>query len=180
MGKLKNLVGNTYGDLVVLEQGPQVYSGRFSKVTWVCQCQCGVVKAIKSDALVYAGQTSCGCKAGAKIHGHRRTEEHKNGTPTYVTWGAMRNRCHNPKHSAYERYGAKGIHVCDEWRYSYPTFLADMGERPKGMTLDRIDSSKGYTKSNCRWATSTEQYENKRVVRNKQGKFSTILQSKEN
>lgn len=172
MGKLVDLQGREYGDLTVLSIGPVIKTGKYFKRSWLCRCKCGVEKNIKTDALVVARQISCGCKAGKRVHGHRRTNEHPHGTPSYHTWSAMRDRCHNPKHLAFERYGAKGVQVCDEWRKSFVKFLADMGERPEGMTLDRIDNSKGYFKENCRWATTTEQYQNKRVVRDKLGKFS--------
>lgn len=77
-------------------------------------------------------------------------------TPTYRSWGAMRDRCSNPKCPDYERYGARGLTVCERWQ-SFETFLADMGERPRGHTIDRIDGSKGYEPGNCRWATAVEQ-----------------------
>lgn len=75
---------------------------------------------------------------------------------TYISWRNMRWRCGNPKASNYHKYGGKGIRVCKRWA-SFIAFLADMGERPEGMTLDRINSKKNYTKANCRWATTVEQ-----------------------
>lgn len=84
----------------------------------------------------------------------------------------MIQRCHNPKHSAYPRYGAKGVQVCARWREDFRNFLSDMGERPDGHTLDRISNNEGYHPGNCRWATSKEQYENKSVVRDALGKFT--------
>ena len=79
--------------------------------------------------------------------------------PLYVAWGGMVNRCHNPNNSSYGRYGAKGIVVCDRWR-NFNNFLADMGERPAGKTLDRIDPLGPYAPGNCRWATVVEQRRN--------------------
>lgn len=90
------------------------------------------------------------------VHGHRSPSR----TPTYVTWAGMIQRTSNPHHSRYSTYGGRGIQVCDRWR-SFPNFLADMGERPEGLTLDRIDNSKGYEPGNCRWATLSEQERNK-------------------
>jgi hypothetical protein len=87
----------------------------------------------------------------------------KNLTPTYTTWVQMRNRCNNPKNDAYAAYGGAGIRVCERWNSSYANFLADMGERPAGKTIDRINSSGNYEPGNCRWATPAEQTRNRRV-----------------
>ena len=98
---------------------------------------------------------SCSISFTQKKHGHAT-----NGlSPTYTTWASMLQRCKNPKNTKFYSYGAVGIDVCDEW-LSFDAFLADMGERPKGKTIDRIDGNKGYSKSNCRWATIIEQQSN--------------------
>lgn len=78
---------------------------------------------------------------------------------TYSSWHAMRQRCTNPRHRAYPRYGGRGIVVCERWR-SFKNFLADMGERPPGRTLDRRDNDGPYAPWNCRWATAKEQNRN--------------------
>lgn len=81
--------------------------------------------------------------------------------PTYKTWVHMVSRCYNPKDEAYNRYGNQGITVCNRWRESFWNFLADMGEKPDRLTLDRIDSTRSYEPENCRWASYTEQGRNR-------------------
>lgn len=91
-------------------------------------------------------------------HGHNRKSK---TSPTYYSWVCMKTRCGNPNSDSYKWYGAKGITVCDRWKDSFTNFLVDMGERPKGMTLDRIDTNGNYEPSNCRWETEKVQHNNK-------------------
>lgn len=84
---------------------------------------------------------------------------------TYQTWYDMIRRCTHPHRPAYENYGGRGITVCERWK-TYENFVEDMGERPEGLTLDRIDNNKGYYKGNCRWATDSEQANNKGPYKN--------------
>jgi hypothetical protein len=97
-------------------------------------------------------------KANIK-HGYaKRNQRH----PLYKLWSGMIQRCEYKKHVSYKDYGGRGITVCARWRNSFQAFLDDMGERPKGTTLDRNDNNKGYNKANCRWATHSEQSANRR------------------
>lgn len=89
-----------------------------------------------------------------------------NGTPTYVTYTAMKGRCLNPNFSVYHHYGGRGIKICDRWLSSFENFLEDMGERPEGMTLERIDTEGNYEPDNCTWATKFEQARNHRMLKN--------------
>lgn len=83
------------------------------------------------------------------------------GSPIYKTWDGMIQRCHNPKSKDYKNWGGRGIKVCPQWR-DFINFYKDMGDKPKGMSLGRIDNDRGYSKSNCRWETWIEQHQNRR------------------
>ncbi len=91
-----------------------------------------------------------------RTHGMTKTRTHK-------SWESMKQRCLNPNAPDFHNYGGRGVYVCSRWKDSFENFLADMGERPQGTSLDRIDNSKGYEPNNCRWATATEQQENRRT-----------------
>ena len=86
-------------------------------------------------------------------------------TKTYKRWIAMKQRCYNPNHNAYNNYGGRGIKICERWLNSFSNFFADMGERPNGMTLDRINNDGDYTPRNCRYATPKEQIKNQRDIK---------------
>lgn len=112
---------------------------------------------------------------GKVIHGH---SPYKNKSVTYNIWCCMRQRCSNPKIGCYERYGGRGIKVCERWQNSFENFLADMGEAPAGMQIDRINNDGNYEKDNCRWSTSKDQANNRRsnVYHTYRGKEYTISQ----
>ena len=83
-------------------------------------------------------------------------------TGTYLSWRGAKQRCTNPNAASYPRYGGRGIEICSRWIHSFANFLEDMGERPEGMSLDRINNDGNYEPSNCRWATPSEQNRNQR------------------
>jgi hypothetical protein len=125
------------------------------------QCDCGAT-VIRNRYHVRPGATtSCGC-LNSEMASARRRIHGESGTPTWKIWAGMIRRCHHTKSNTYKFYGAKGITVCDRWRASFRAFKEDMGERPAGLTLDRIDGTKGYSPDNCRWATMVEQRANQK------------------
>jgi hypothetical protein len=157
MGKpLRDLTGQAFGFLTAVELGPKLKAT--SGAWWLCKCECGNVKSIRSSDLVGGKIRSCGCKH-QNLKGEALKKHGGKGTRTYRIWCAMKTRCSNPNAASYGRYGGRGITVCSEWE-KFETFLADMGECPEGMSIDRIENDKGYLPSNCLWATRLQQANN--------------------
>ena len=127
-------------------------------VLWRCVCDCGVEKSVASYPLRRGRIKSCGCSKSELLAARTRTHG-MTKTPTYRSWLSMRRCCNEPSHPQYKYYGGRGIKVCERW-LKFENFLADMGERPDGTTVDRIDGSKDYEPGNCRWATQAEQMNN--------------------
>ena len=138
--------------------------GRYS----LCLCDCGVERLVASHDLKAGKSKGCGCERnrrfgvarGAQLRTHgmtRRTE--------FQVWTDMNRRCHDPRRPDFKNYGARGIAVCEEWRNSFEAFYRDMGERPDGCTLDRMNNSGPYSKQNCIWAPRKTQERNKRTSR---------------
>lgn len=143
------------------------------------QCkECSEQFETTKTRISYGRGKFCSRNCSARFHG--RKHGHCTNTTvsrTYSTWSGMLSRCNNKKATKYYMYGGKGISVCDEW-LDFSSFLKDMGERPDGKTLDRIDSSKGYYKENCRWATLIEQQNNLKsnVIVNYNGSIYNLTQ----
>lgn len=149
------LEGQRFGRLTVGAMARSA-SGR---IVWSCMCDCGQSSLVRGSHLKSGRVKSCGCHAVEKAR--ERATHGMSRTSTHIIWKTMRARCYNPNASGYAGYGARGITVCKEWN-SFAAFLADMGERPPGMSLERIDNSKGYGPDNCKWATNAEQCRNRR------------------
>lgn len=161
-----DLTGKKFGRLLVVKAESASNSKR--NIVWKCLCDCGNETQAVGSELRSGHKRSCGClhldvllETHTK-HGHARAGQL---SPTYVSWASMHTRCSNENSSNFKHYGWRGISVCERWK-SFENFLADMGERPDGMSLDRIDVDGNYEPSNCKWSHQSEQVKNQRRYKN--------------
>lgn len=163
------LIGKVFGKLKVISEAPSCVapSGKKERRS-LCQCVCGNVVTLRNADIVKGHTKSCGCQRAETNRSLRLVHGHAVGgkpTKTWRIWSDLKNRCLNKSNHAFEDYGGRGITVCAQWLDSFESFLNHMGECPPGMSIDRIDNSKGYEPGNCRWATQAEQNRNTRQNR---------------
>lgn len=162
--RMDDLTGKTFGRLTVVGRGPNAGTGINAKARWYCRCSCGTERLVHAWALKSGNTVSCGCqhRERAKADGWKLNRRHgMTKTPTWICWDGILQLCKNTNHKSYSSFGGRGIRVCDRWLV-FENFLADMGERPKGMVLIRKDPNGHYEPGNCRWGLNTEKRRNTR------------------
>jgi hypothetical protein len=159
MHNLRNLLGQCFGRLTVLSRAPD--NTRAKRARWICSCSCGKQTIVSGNSLLRGNTRSCGCLRKEEVSRRRKTHGYTR-TGTYLSYRAARSRCENVHNANFLHYGGRGIKFLFK---SFEHFLAEMGERPEGKSLERIDNDGHYEASNCCWDTRLQQCNNKRSNR---------------
>lgn len=162
--RLRDLSGQRFGKWIVVSRA--ISPLKCSNAFWTVRCDCGTVRNVVGSALVRGRSKSCGCLKGFKpiTEGSTGIRHGLYRSPAHSTWVAMLSRCRNPNHHAYKNYGGRGIAVCERWLV-FANFVADMGEPPEGMSIDRIDVNGNYEPRNCTWSDIETQNNNQRGMK---------------
>jgi len=160
----RDLSGKKFGRLTALSSSRRMSDNGRNRIVWRCKCDCGGETTVLTEALTKGYSRSCGCLKTEVMQNLKKTHGHsRNGnSPTYVVWRNMLQRCHNPKRKDFRYWGGRGVSVCERW-HTFENFLADMGEKPPGLMIERVDNSGNYELSNCIWTTRAKQNANRRA-----------------
>ncbi len=165
-----DISGQRFGLLRVIGRAAsRVTPNGTKKTMWECTCDCGNSCIIGYQNLKVGYTKSCGCFR-AEMSAERLVTHKMTNTPTYRSYRAMLNRCKNPSYKNFKYWGGKGVKVCDRWLESFENFLEDMGERPKGTSINRVQGAMVYSKETCKWDDrSTQSFEQSKYRNNTSG-----------